>query len=253
MIRENVSRAIKFWTTIGVIIVVLVIAGIIILKYNMEGETRLPYKLTKISIISTAEGIEDTSDETDENAWNLNVIQINDLYISIDRTEFAKEELLTGLRIENIEIVKSPMRGHVKPYMPNSLDGRVYNYINDYLVQDKLQYTGAAKSNSKTLEIGNKGGLALISFANTDLGNFTSTEGNAEIKHDGTLLSKINSTEPLKEEELKFSVKFDLIIQIDNNSYKGTVQTDLPCGDLMEKGTAILEVTDFSNVVFKKI
>ena len=107
MFNEYVSRTIKFWSMIGLIIIVLIIAGIIMFKYDVEGEKKLPYKLSKITIISTAEGIEDTSDETDENAWNLNVIQINDVYISIDKTEFANDnQLLSGVRIENIQITK---------------------------------------------------------------------------------------------------------------------------------------------------
>lgn len=256
MSNEYVSRTIKFWSMIGAIIIVLIIAGIFMFKYSVEGEKKLPYKLSKITIISTAEGIEDTSDETDTNAWNLNVVQVNDLYISIDKTEYAKDnQVLSGVKIENIQIKKSPARGRIQVFMPNSTEGRLYNYTSDFLVQNTLQYKGASKSNSKTLEVGNQGGLALISFANTELGKFKSLEKNAEIKHDGTLISKINesaSTEPITEENIKFSVSFDLIIKIDNNEYKGTVNLDLPCGNVITDGTGTLEITDFSNVIFKK-
>lgn len=260
MFNEYVSRTIKFWSMIGLIIIVLIIAGIIMFKYDVEGEKKLPYKLSKITIISTAEGIEDTSDETDENAWNLNVIQINDVYISIDKTEFAKEnQLLSGVRIENIQVTKSPARGGVRIYMPISTEGRLYNYSNDYLVQSTLQYKGASKSNPKTLEIGNQGGLALISFSNTQLGKFKSVEKNVEIRHDGTLVSKINefldvnNTATITQQDIEFSVSFDLVIKIDNNEYKGTVSLDLPCGNVITDGTGTVEITDFSNVVFKKI
>lgn len=260
MFNEYISRAIKFWSMIGVIIIVLIIAGIIMLKYNVEGEKKLPYKLSKITMISTAEGIEDTSDETDENAWNLNVIQINDVYISIDKTEFADEkQLLSGVRIENIQVTKSPKRGGVRIYMPSSTDGRLYNYTNDYLVQSTLQYKGASKSNPKTLEIGNQGGLALISFSNTELGKFKSIEKNVEIRHDGTLICKINDfsdtnyTQPIVEQDIEFCVSFDLIIKIDNNEYKGTVNLNLPCGNVIVDGTGTMEITDFSDVVFKKV
>lgn len=257
MFNESLSRTIKFWTMIGIVIVILVIAGIIMLQYNIEGEKKLPYKLTKITIISTAEGIENTTNEGDDNAWNLNIYQINDIYISIDKTEYADQnQLLTGVRIENIKIVKQPNVGAIKTYMPNSLDGRIYNYVDEYLVENKLQYIGASKSNSRTLEVGNQGGLALISFVNTELGKFETTQENIEIKHDGTLIAKINelnnAQNTIKEQDLKFSVSFDLIIQIDNIEYKGTINLDLPCGNIIENGTATKEITDFSDVIFKR-
>ena len=135
--------------------------------------------------------------------------------------------------------------------MPNSYEGKLYNYINEYLVNDKLEYTGGNQSNSKTLEIGKQGGVALISFVNTKLGKFKSSESNVEVKHDGTLISKV-SDNIITNEDLKCSIKFDLIIKIDNNSYKGVINLDLPCGEIIENGKAAIEITDFSNVIFKK-
>lgn len=254
MFNESLSRTIKFWTMIGIVVIILIVAGIIMLKYNIEGEKKLPYKLTKITIISTAEGIEDTTNEGDGNAWNLDIYQINDIYISIDKTEYAdKNQVLTGVRIENIKIIKQPNIGAIKTYMPNSLDGRIYNYVDEYLVENKLQYIGASKSNSRTLEVGNQGGIALISFVNTELGKFETIQENIEIKHDGTLISKIKDTQNnIEEQDLKFSVSFDLIIQIDNIEYKGTINLELPCGNIIENGTATKEITDFSDVIFKR-
>lgn len=254
MFNELTSRTIKFWTLVGVIIVILIIAGIITLKYNVEGEQKLPYKLSKITIISTAEGMEDTTNETDINTWNLNIFQINDIYISIDKTEYATEnDLLTGVRIENIQIIQKPNIGEIKAYMPNSLDGRIYNYVDEYLIENKLQYTGAIKSNSRTLEVGNQGGLVLVSFVNTGIGKYESAQENVEIKHDGTLIKKINQEENnISEQDIKFSISFDLVLQIDNSEYKGTVKLDLPCGDILENGTATTEITNFSDVIFKR-
>lgn len=270
MFNQNISKSIKFWSMIGIIIIIIIMALIIMINYSIEGEKKLPYKLSKITIISTAEGVENVKNSENENvedsqneennrAWELNVIQLNDIYISIDKTEFAEEgELLTGVRIENIKITKTPKIGGIKVYMPNSLEGRIYNYTDDYLVQSSLQYTGASHSNSRNLEVGNQGGLVLISFVNNEIGRFVSEENDVEIKHDGTLISKINQlgngleNTVISEEDLKFSVSFDLVLQIDNKEYAGNVKLDLPCGELIENGKATIEITDFSDVVFKR-
>lgn len=301
MFKDHFSKTIKFWCLVGIIIVAIAIALIIMLKYSLEGETKMPYKLSKITIISTAKGIENVQDEVSANAWSLDVVQLNDIYISIDKTEFAKEDqFISSVRIENFKITKSPNHGRIKIYMPNSLDGELYNYTDDFLVQNSLQYNGASKSNSQTLEVGSQGGLVLISFLNTELGKFISSNISDEIMQNGTLITKINeaynttsSTEetqntinesslennttntnsnitssenttdasseisnkeftPITEEDLKFSVSFDLIIKVNKTEYKGTVNLDLPVGEILENGAASLEITDFSNVIFKR-
>lgn len=257
MFKENVSKTIKFWSMIGIIIIAVIIAGSFMFKYSVEGEKKLPYKLSKITIISTAEGIDDIENKITETPWNLKILQINDLYISIDKTEYAKQnQELRSVKIENIKITKSPKRGGIKIFMPDSSDGRLFNYTNDSLVQSTLQYKGASKSNPKTLEVGKQGGSVIISFANTELGKFVSAEKDVEIKHDGTIISRINSStseEPITGEDIKFSVSFDLIMKIDENEYKGTVILDLPIGDIITNGTGTQEITDLSDVVFKKI
>jgi len=255
-LNDNFVRTIKFWCMIGSIIIVIIIAGILIFKYNVEGEKKMAYKLSKITIISTAEGVEDTLDETDQNTWNLKILQNNDVFFTIDKTEFAKENNdLKGVRIENIQVVKKPKLGSTRIYMPNSTEGKLYNYTNDYIVNSTLQYNGAEKNNPKTLEISKDGGIALISFVNSEIGNFKSTEKNIEIKHDATLIPKINDLtnySGILSEDLKFSVQFDLVIKIDNNEYKGTVKLDLPNGDILTNGKSTLEIKDFSKVVFKR-
>lgn len=272
MFKTHLSKTIKFWCLIGVILLAIAIALIMMLKYNLEGETKMPYKLSKITIISTAKGIETNPDENLKNAWNLDVLQINDIYISIDKTEFAKDnEFISSVRVENFQVTKSPQKGRIKIYMPNSLDGELFNYTDNFLVQNSLQYNGAAKSNSQTLEIGNQGGLILISFANTELGKFISNNVSEEIMQNGTLITKINEfyntdtisqentslnetniIETITEDDLKFSVSFDLIIKINKTEYKGTVTLDLPVGELLQTGNSAIEITDFSEVIFKR-
>ena len=130
--------------------------------------------------------------------------------------------------------------------MPNSNDGRTFIYDDSYLIEDKLEYKGAKSSNIKTLEIGSKGGSAVIRISNSDIGKFVSDE-DTEVKHDGTLITKIGATE----EEISFKVSFDLILQINKIKYKATITLNLPEAGLSEAGTTTKEITE--GFVFKRI
>ncbi|CDE82748.1 unknown [Clostridium sp. CAG:273] len=133
--------------------------------------------------------------------------------------------------------------------MPNSSEGRLYDYSDEYLVNNSLEYTGAAKSNPKTLEIGSQGGTAYIRFSNTKIGNYTSNK-DKEIVHNGTLLNKIGATN----EVIKFNVSFDLTIQTDKNKYKTSISNiEMPSGNLIEEGTTQFEKTDMSDLIFKRV
>ena len=68
-----------------IIVVILFVLGVIALKYNVEGETNMPFNLSKITIISTAEGDQETKDT--ETKWNLNVNQHNDIYFFIENNK----------------------------------------------------------------------------------------------------------------------------------------------------------------------
>ena len=63
------------------ILAILFIALLVVIKYNEEGEKSLPFKLSKIVIMSTISG--DSKSETDT-IWDIDVKQINDLYLSFE-------------------------------------------------------------------------------------------------------------------------------------------------------------------------
>ena len=245
------AKTIKFWMVILVVITVVITGIAIMIKYEIEGEKKMPYNISKITMICTAEGIEsEAKTDVSKEKWNLKILQTNDIYISIDKNKkYAKDELLSKVIIENVQITQTPNIGEIKAYMPNSLDGRIYSYIDDYLIDQKLEYRGGQKSNPKTLEIGAQGGMAYVSFVNTGIGQYSSNT-EEEIIHNGKLIGLINN---IKEEDLKFKVKFDLIIEINETKYKTSVDLGLPCGEIISNGTATLEMTDFSNLVFKRI
>ena len=78
------SKAFHICIIIVIITVILFIAGMLMLKYDVEGETNMPFKLSKIAVISAQEGID--TGETDTK-WSFNVNQGNDIYIYIDKNE----------------------------------------------------------------------------------------------------------------------------------------------------------------------
>lgn len=248
ILEENRKKEIiKIAITLFVLVMIFIIVVIIMMRYQVEGETNMPFNLSKVTVVSTAEGI--SQGETTEK-WNLEVVQDNDLYFTIEKNEnYQKEEVIQNIKIENIQIIKEPQVGQVKIYMPNSLEGRTFQNKESFLIQDKrLTYQGAVKSNLKTLEIGNQGGMVAIRIANTELGNYISNE-DEEITHDGTLIQKLG----YEKETISFTVSFDFIIELKNKSYKTTMQLEMPCADIIEQGTGNQEIIDTKQFIFKRM
>lgn len=245
MDKEKKKQTIKLCIAVTVVAIIILLVIIAMVRYEVEGDKNMPFNLSKIIVVSTAEGTETKG----KKKWNFEVYQNNDIYFYIDKNENynGNEKSIKSVKIENINITKAPVKGEVKTYMPNSVDGRLFSYDEEYLVDGKLEYRGAAESNTKTLEIGNNGGSALIRFSNTGLGQYSSDK-DKEIVHDGTLLKKIKVTE----EETKFDVSFDLVITVDNCSYRANITLQMPCGNVIEEGTCSIERADFSDLVFKR-
>ena len=134
------DRIQKLKFIIAIFIIVLVVAFVIfrIIKYQTEGEKNMPFNLSKIIVVSTAQK-EDISQENEQNnIWNFNIIQTNDVYISIERNKnnTKKDEKIKNISINHIEVTESPAVGVLKPYMPNSLEGENYKYSDEYVVND---------------------------------------------------------------------------------------------------------------------
>ena len=245
MDKEKKKQIIKLCIAITTFAIIILLVITSMIRYEVEGDKNMPFNLSKMIIVSTAEGTETEG----KKKWNFDVYQNNDVYIYIDKNEKYRgnEKNIKSVRIENISITKSPTKGEVKVYMPNSVEGRLFSYKDEYLVDQKLEYKGASESNSKTLEIGENGGNALLRFSNTGLGQYSS-DNDKEIVHDGTLLKKIK----VSNEEITFDVAFDLVITVDNCSYRANILLQMPCGNITEEGTCSLEKTDFSDVIFKR-
>ena len=223
----------------------LMVVFSIMLKYDVEGEKTLPFSIGKILLVSTVDG--NVVDDP-ENIWNIDVTQINDLYIYIDKT-IEDEQTINEIKIENFVITQNPAKGKIKVLRPTGNLSNLYTHSEQDYLDKSLTYLGAAIDDLKSLEISNNGGVIAFRVALEDIGRYISNE-DEEITYDGKLLSNLG----ISLEEIKFGLSFDIIITTsDNVSYKGTINLNMPINSVIEEGSSNKELTDFSDVVFKRI
>lgn len=235
----------------NIVIVIIAIIAIavcsIILKYQVEGESNLPFQVSKIMLISNAYGIQQ---EETENKWDLNLVQNNDIYIDILKNKnYSEEAIIDKVILENFEIEQKPQKGELVVYSSQSVENGVYHNEEQYQITDKLEYAGnEEKSDMQNLQISNQGGLILLRVVNQDLGQYTSNE-DVEIRHDGTLLGKVGITN----EELTFTISFDLSIELKSEiGYKTRVTLKLPKGNLIQEGTTNAQISGTDELIFKR-
>ena len=248
VITEKRKETIKLIVAITILALLLLFVGIMMIKYEVEGETNMPYQLSKIVVIGTVEGVE--TEEKSKEKWNFDIYQNNDVYFYIDQNtnNIKEDELIKSVKISNIQIKNAPQKGTLKTYMPNSEAGRIYTYDEQFLVEEKLEYKGSSGSNASNLEIGSKGGQVLIRFSNSSIGNYTSDK-DKEIVHNNTLLKKIKAIN----EEIKFSITCDFTIETTKAKYQAEIALELPTGNLDEEENCYLEKTDMKDIIFKRV
>lgn len=246
MITEKRKQTIKLIAAITILALLFIFIVIMMIKYEVEGETNMPFKLSKIVVIGTVEGVE--LEQKNEAKWDFDIYQNNDVYFYIDKNNAQEDELIKSVKISNIKTTKSPKKGIIKTYMPNSEPGRLYTYDEQFLVQEKLEYRGSSQSSPTNLEIGSKGGTALIRFTNSSIGNYTSNK-DKEIIHNSTLLKKIKATN----DEIQFSISCDFMIETTKTKYKAQICLDMPTNNLEEEENCYLEKTDMSDIIFKRV
>ncbi len=245
MITEKKKQTIKLMISIAVLALILILVLMSMIKYEVEGEQNMPFKLSKIIVISTAEGLEK---EESKSKWNFDIYQNNDVYFYIDSNTKDENLLIKSVTIDNIKIMKAPQIGEVKAYMPNSEAGRFYNFDEQFLVDEKLEYKGASQSSSTELQIGSKGGTTWICFNNMGIGTYSSNKDD-KIVHDGTWLKKLD----IQKEDVEFTVSFDYTIETTKAKYMANITLDLPTGDISKDGSSHLEKTDMSDIIFKRV
>lgn len=239
------KKAFHISILIVMVAIILFVLGIIVLQYNIEGETNMPFVLNKIAVISSVEG---TDKEAGSNRWAFDVSQNNDINLYIEKNKnYDKQEAIKSILIDNIEIQRNSEKGKINFYRPNTTESGVYfKNVEENLVQT-IEYKGAMQTDLKKLEISNQGGLIMFRVANDNVAEYISNED--EINHN-ELLKKANITV----EDLKSKLSMDITIKIESGKeYKANIELDLPIEGVIENGTASQEITDTKNIIFKRI
>lgn len=239
------KKIVHICVILGIIVLILIIAGIIMLRYQVEGETNLPFELSKMIVVSTAESNE--IEAVADTKWNFSVNQYNDIYLEIQKNdEYKKNINIKNITFENFVIEKNSGAENIKLYRANS-EGKV---VEDeaHLVGSSLTYKGEKETNLDELKISNQGSIILLRSVNQNVCEVRSND--EEIIHDGTLLAKGNANS----EDLNYKLSFDVVIETSRDiKYKGTISIELPTGDVQTQGKTQLEKTDFSDVIFKRM
>lgn len=239
------KKIVHICVILGIIVLILIIAGIIMLRYQVEGETNLPFELSKMIVVSTAESNE--IEAVADTKWNFSVNQYNDIYLEIQKNDqYTKNTNIKNITFENFVVEKNSGAENIKLYRANS-EGKV---VEDeaHLVGSSLTYKGEKETNLDELKISNQGSIILLRSVNQNVCEVRSND--EEIIHDGTLLAKGNANS----EDLNYKLSFDVVIETSRDiKYKGTISIELPTGDVQTQGKTQLEKTDFSDVIFKRM
>ncbi len=247
MANQRFSKKILNICIICIIIVAIIFTAVmLILNYDEKGETNMPFKVSKISIVSTVNG-QDV--ENSEAKWDINVIQNNDVYIYIEKNDdYKKQETIKNVKLENITIAEKPEVGEMKIYKPIFNDSVLFENKDENIVNE-LEFKGAKSTDAKKLEISNQGGVLIFRCANNNIGTYTSND-DAEINYNN-LINKLNIEESSLISKIKFNIKITLnsgkVFSADN------VEIQVPNEGINENGTVGHEYTDLQSIVFKRI
>ena len=208
----------------------------------------MPFELSKIMVISSAEGQDNNDDDENESKWNLKLFQNNDIYLEISKNKnYNQTEIIDEIIIDNFNIDEATKIGKIKLYKPTNNREKIYDNSQENEITDKIVYKGNENSSIKNLEIANQGGMVLFRYSIEDIGDIVSDDD--EIKHDGTILSKNN----INYEDIKFKVSFDVSIKLKNDvTYTGNIKLDLPAGNIINDGISHYEITNLKNIIFKR-
>lgn len=239
------NKIIKISLTIVITISILFAVMMWLLTYHEEGETNIPFKISKIVVVSGADGVQSNNAQTQ---WALDVNQNNDIYLYIDKNKnYGKTELIENVKISNFNVTKENEKGEVKIYKTSEEESTMFRNNQEFEINE-LIYEGDLESNIKQSQISNQGGLMAFRCANNNVSQYL-VDGITEVNYN-KLLQLTNVTK----EDLKLNLSFDLEIKVVNKkTYKATVSLELPVSDVITNGTTNIEITDLEDIVFKII
>lgn len=242
MERKSLVKRCLFIVALAIIFLVVVL---IMAKYEEEGEKEIPFYISKILLVSSVDG---EAKENETNIWDIEVSQVNDVYVYLNRGE-NKEETIKSVSFQNFKNNLN-LESNFKVYRPTGDLEKLYTYSEEDYKNSKIEFLGTVKDDMKNLEIANIGGMCGFRIANENIGEFISNEEDQEISYDGKLLEKIG----VAEQDIKLQMSFDIIIETDDGiKYKGTIVVDMPGENLIQEGKSTIEINNFENVIFKRI
>ena len=245
MYRNINKKILHVIATIIMVAIVAFIIGMLFLRYQVEGETNMPFKISKISIIESVEGIEN---KDAQEKWSFNVNENNDIYIYIEKNDnYGKTEIIDKIQISNITISRQSELGETKFYKPTEEEKRMFNNLEENEVTE-LTYNGDLTSNIKEQKISNQGGIVAFRYAINDIAQYSSEE-DKEIDH-SQLLKLTNITQ----EDLQTTLTFDIVINLTSGKkYQAPISIEIPTDEIIEKGTVGIDKTNLNNIIFKRI
>lgn len=245
--KTNTKNALKKSIFIAFLIVLITVVFSIVVRYDVEGEDNLPYSLERILIVSK---VSTSNNEDPANLWNISLEEDNDVYLYITKTDEESEDTIQSITLENFTVTNQAKIGEPVIYRPTGDLNNLYDLSEQNYLGSSITYTGASVDTLKTLEVRNEGGTIGFRASLENLGNYVSNNYDEEIVYDGNLLTKAGI--PL--ENIQFSISFDILITLNNNvTFKGTINLDFPNDDIITNPESNLEITDFSDVVFKRV
>lgn len=229
------------------IALILFIALMIVINYNEEGEKVLPFKLSKIVIVSAINGNSKTGSDT---IWDIDLNQINDFYISVAPENNTNKETIKSITLKNFKINPDDVAGNKKILTPTGeLGATLYSNSEENYKDSEIVFDGGAIDDLKSKQIGNMGGTIAFRYELENIGNFKGND-ETEIKYDASILQKVG----LDVQNLNTEISFDLLIKTSKNiSYKGNIKLQTPVGNLAENPSGEKVIEDFNNVVFKRV
>ena len=245
MYRNLKQKAFHVVMIIIIIFAILCVGGMLILRYQVEGESNMPFKITKISIVESVEGMEN---QGANEKWNFNVNQNNDIYVYNEKnSSYGKTEIIDSVEIKNINVNKSKELGEVKFYKPVVDEKRMFINMPENEITE-ITYNGELESNIKEQKISNQGGIVAFRYGINNLSQYVS-ENDEQIDH-SQLLKLTNITQ----EDLQTNLTFDIIINLNSGKkYQAPISIDIPTDEIIEKGTVGIDETDLENIIFKRI
>ena len=241
------KKTIHGYIVILATIIIFIIVGLMMLKYHVEGEKKLPFYLKQVDVISTAKGKNTVKNKN--GTWSEDIYQKNDIYFSIEKDKDDTEEnIIKRITFQDFKIEGNENQVAASMFRPSEGGNKYsYEYTDEYVVENSLTYVGSEDTNVEMLEINNQGGMIGLSIIIDNIGKYNYKEGET-VYADGRILEKIGI--PIA--DIKIKVSFDAIIETESGKrYKTTITLDLPAEDKLIEGVGEFKI-EASELVFKR-